>query len=62
MAYKSQKVLFRGVGGVDFAPARLSLDTYRNCRGLEESGWVLEKSGRGGPWEISRSRVDTTLV
>lgn len=44
MTYKSQKVLFRGVGGVDFAPARLSLDTYRNCRGLEELGWVLEKS------------------
>lgn len=37
-------MLFRGVGGVDFAPARLSLGTSRNCRGWEESDWVLEES------------------
>lgn len=37
-------MLFRGVGGVDFAPARLSLGISRNCRGWEESEWVLEES------------------
>lgn len=46
VTYKSQKVLFRGVGGVDFDPARLSLDTYSNCRDLEESDWVLVGPGR----------------
>lgn len=44
MTCKSQKVLFRGAGGVVFAPAGLSLGTYSNCRGLEESNWVLEES------------------
>lgn len=44
VTYKSQKVLFRGVGGVEFASARLNLGTYSNCRGLEESDWVLEGS------------------
>lgn len=44
VTWKSQKVLFRGVGGVDFAPARLSLGTSSNCRGLEESWRVLEES------------------
>lgn len=37
-------MLFRGAGGVVFAPAGLSLGTYSNCRGLEESNWVLEES------------------
>lgn len=37
-------MLFRGVGGVEFASARLNLGTYSNCRGLEESDWVLEGS------------------
>lgn len=37
VACKSQKVLFRRVGGVGFASARLSLGTYSNYRGLEES-------------------------